>query len=129
MRTKSFTALALCALALVGCSAAETEPDPSTATEQPATISQPSASATPSVDPEVAFIEAVEAQIEGKEESLEAELPAKKMTEEYWLERGEVYCEQQAGDGLKAPKLKSALENQFESVLMGAAITALCPTS
>lgn len=129
MRTKSFTALALCTLALVGCSTSEAEPGQSTATEQPAATPEPSASATPSVDPEEAFIAQVEIQIDGKEDALESELPAKKLTEEYWLERGEIYCEQMERDALELPRLKSALENQWEGQLASAAMTALCPSS
>lgn len=127
MRPKIFAVLTVASLTLAGCSAAETEPAPTVAvTTTPEAEPAPASSA--SADPEQAFIDAVESQISGKEDALEAELPAKKMTEEYWLERGEVYCEQYEQDSLDSPRLKSALENQFEQAIMGASIGTLCPS-
>ncbi|MCS3494056.1 hypothetical protein M2368_003084 [Arthrobacter sp. JUb119] len=127
MRPKFIALLTVAGLALTGCSSAETpatSPEPisvhPTATEQPT-------AAPASAGTEEAFIESVEAQIAGKEEALEAELPAEKMTEEYWVERGEVYCEQQAEGELDRPTFKNATEGQLEIVLMGASISTLCP--
>lgn len=131
MRPKLVSLLAVSAIALVGCSSAAqstTDAPQSTATSSPTPIAKPTTEPSAPSNEE-AFIEAVELQIEDKEEALEAGLPAKKMTEEYWLERGEIYCEQQAESSLEAPRLKSALENRFEGVLMSASLTALCPTS
>lgn len=128
MRPKLLTLLALSTVALVGCATAEIAPETPAkpAASSTAEIPQSNESATGG-SPEEDFLAQVEMQIKGKEESLEAQLPAKKMTEKYWLERGETYCKQQEDDKLELPRLQSALENQWEGQLASAALVSLCP--
>lgn len=126
MRPKFLSLFAVTALVLTGCASADTS-TPVSATDDPSAPQEAAPAETPS--PEEAFVDYVESQIAGKEDVLAEELPAVRLTEKYWLERGEVYCEELATGTNGMPKETSATAGQFEIILMGAASGTLCPQS
>ncbi len=136
MRPKLVSLLAVSALALVGCSAAEPAP-----TTTPAPTATETLNATPSESAEAESSQ----EADGDEEAFLAQLTfirdakedlsgdlKKKTSETYQLERGEEYCELLEKDPMTEPRYKDgtdATDLQIESNILMAAKLHLCPSA
>lgn len=134
MRPKFIAVLSLTALALVGCSAAETPaaPTPTQDVTITAETLAPPASAPASSDKadEEAFLAQL-AYIRDAKGKLSGDLK-KKASEAYQLKRGEKYCELLEDDPMTEPIYKNgkdATDLQIESNILMAAKVHLCPTA
>ncbi|MHC6176248.1 hypothetical protein [Glutamicibacter sp. X7] len=136
MRPKILVSLAVCALALTACSSApapaEPTPNESKAEVQSAPVGEGKVSArveTQGETPEKEFLEAVRVAVEPHEDYF-ADLDEKIKSEKYWLKVGNEKCADfESGDLQVASNTGDPLEDEYQGIIMRAAIPTLCPPS
>lgn len=133
MRPKLLSLLAVCAVALVGCSAAEPGPAPANTPTASAVDKTPiteaeALEAEPSAAPEELFLDSIHSVVDGNENLFKGE--EQKMTSEtYWLDQSDMYCDQvESGKIPVEPTTLSANGIQLERTIISSSIQYLCPT-